>query len=81
MRMNDQRSYLSLQKITQCHNQTKLPRAFLKCMYLPTNVDGLNAVKGKDFSLLMRKAYPQVLFIVETKLSKDDGTHNSVYRL
>ena len=45
---------------------------FLKCIY--TNVDGLNAIKGSELSILMQLEDPDVVFIVETKLDGQDIT-------
>ena len=41
---------------------------------LYTNVDGLNAIKGSELSILMQLEDPDVVFIVETKLDDQDIT-------
>ena len=39
-----------------------------------TNVDGFNAIKGSELSMLMKQEEPEVIFLVETKLNEQDVT-------
>ena len=60
-------------------------REHIKCLY--TNIDGMNALKGAELQVILNEVEPHIVFLTETKLSKDmvisqylDCTDFSVFR-
>ena len=42
------------------------------CMY--SNIDGINAIKGSELSMIIKEDDPEIVFVVETKLKDDEVT-------